>query len=331
FGLIPASGKPPIAVDGCGAAGQAATVEFYKGKGLSAIPSRGPLAANTVAGTLSGWAEVIAINKEMGGKLPLSRLVEDGAWSAENGFAITATQQELTETKFAELKDSPGFVDTFLLGGKLPKEGQLMKLPALGATLKRLGQHGPMDFYTGALAKEIAADLARCGSPVTLADLAAQKAQRRQALSVAVKGATLYNFPPPTQGLASLMILAIFERLGVKEAETFEYLHCVVEATKQAFLVRDRIVGDPALMEEKAEHYLTSATLDGLAANVNRKRALPWPMPVNPGDTVWLGAVDKDGIAVSFIQSIYFEFGSGCVLENSGIVWQNRGSSFLLV
>ncbi|MBC8924891.1 gamma-glutamyltransferase, partial [Escherichia coli] len=68
-----------------------------------------------------------------------SRLVEDGAWSAENGFAITATQQELTETKFAELKDSPGFVDTFRLGGKLPKEGQLMKLPALGATLKRLG------------------------------------------------------------------------------------------------------------------------------------------------------------------------------------------------
>ena len=330
FWLISAGGKPPIAVDGCGAAAQAATVEFYKGNGLSAIPSRGPLAANTVAGTLSGWAEVIAINKEMGGKLPLSRLVEDAAWSAENGFAITATQQELTETKFAELKDSPGFVDTFLLGGKLPKEGQLMKLPALGATLKRLGQHGPMDFYTGALAKEIAADLARCGSPVTLADLAAQKAQRRQALSVAVKGATLYNFPPPTQGLASLMILAIFERLGVKEAETFEYLHCIVEATKQAFLVRDRIVGDPALMEEKAEHYLTSATLDGLAANVNRKRALPWPVPVNPGDTVWLGAVDKDGIAVSFIQSIYFEFGSGCVLENSGIVWQNRGSSFLL-
>ncbi|WP_201032320.1 gamma-glutamyltransferase, partial [Salmonella enterica] len=102
------------------------------------------------------------------------------------------------------------------------------------------------------------------------------------------------------------------------------------EATKQAFLVRDRIVGDPALMEEKAEHYLTSATLDGLAANVNRKRALPWPVPVNPGDTVWLGAGDKAGLAVSFIQSIYFEFGSGCVLENSGIVWQNRGSSFLL-
>jgi gamma-glutamyltranspeptidase len=330
FWLISKDGKPPIAVDGCGASARAATVEFYKSKNLSAIPPRGPLAANTAAGTLSGWAEMIAINKEMGGKLPLSRLVEDAVWSAENGFAVTKTQQELTETKFPELKDSPGFIDTFLLNGKLPKEGQLMKMPRLGKTLKHVGQHGPMDFYAGTLAKEIAADLMRCGSPVTLDDLAAHRAQRRDALSVAVKDATLYNFPPPTQGLASLMILAIFERLNVKEAETFEYLHGIVEATKQAFIVRDRIVGDPALIVEKSEDYLKSARLDELTAKIDRKRALPWPVAANPGDTVWLGAIDRNGIAVSFIQSIYFEFGSGCVLENSGIVWQNRGSSFLL-
>ena len=330
FWLISKDGKPPIAIDACGAAAQAATVEFYKRKGLSTIPPRGALAANTVAGTLSGWAEVIAINKEMRGKLPLSRLVEDAVWSAENGFAVTATQEELTRTKFDELKDSCGFVETFCLNRKLPKEGQLMKLPALGKTLKHIGQHGPMDFYTGTLANEIAADLKRCGSPVTFEDLTAQKAQRREALSVAVKNATLYNFPPPTQGLASLMIIAIFERLKVREAETFEYLHGIVEATKQAFMVRDRIVGDPALMKEQAEHYLTPDILDELASRVSHKHALAWPVPANRGDTVWLGAIDRDGIAVSFIQSIYFEFGSGCVLENSGIIWQNRGSSFLL-
>ena len=144
FWLISAGGKPPVAVDGCGAAARAATVDFYRSKGLSAIPSRGPLAANTVAGTLSGWAEVLAINSELGGKLPLSRLVEDAVWSAENGFAVTATQQELTETKLGELKDSPGFVKTFLFDGELPREGQLMKLPALGQTLRRLGKNGPM-------------------------------------------------------------------------------------------------------------------------------------------------------------------------------------------
>jgi len=187
-----------------------------------------------------------------------------------------------------------------------------------------------MEFYTGTLAREIAADLKRCGSPVSFEDLTAQKAQRREALSVAVKDATLYNFPPPTQGLASLMILAIFERLKIHEAETFEYLHGIVEATKRAFMVRDRIVGDPALMKEQAEHYLTPDILDELASRVSHKHALAWPVPANRGDTVWLGAIDQDGIAVSFIQSIYFEFGSGCVLENSGIIWQNRGSSFLL-
>jgi len=330
FCLISVDGKPPIAIDACGASAATATPEFYRGKGLSTIPSRGPLAANTVAGTLSGWAEAFAFSREIGGEIPLSRLVEDAVWSAENGFSVTATQQELTETKLDELKDSPGFVETFLLDGKLPQEGQLMKLPALGATLRHIGEHGPLDFYTGSLAKQIAADLARCGSPVTLDDLATHKALRREPLSVAVQQATLYNFPPPTQGLASLMIPAIFERLGVKEAETFKYLHGIVEATKQAFLVRDRVIGDHAFMTEKPEHYLTPEILDELASRVAHHRALPWPVPVNPGDTVWLGAIDKDGTAVSFIQSIYFEFGSGCVLENSGIVWQNRGSSFLL-
>lgn len=330
FWLISANGNAPVAVDGCGAAGTGATRDYYGAQGHTVIPSRGPHAANTVAGTLSGWAEAYAISRELGGKLPMSRLVEDAVWSAENGFAVTATQQELTESKFEELKDSPGFIRTFLLDGQLPKEGQLMKFPALGATLRHIGEHGPLDFYTGALAKQIAADLQRCGAPVTIDDLAAHKAQRRDALSVKIKDATLYNFPPPTQGLASLMILAIFERLDIKEAETFEYLHGIVEATKQAFLVRDRMVGDPAYMTEAAEHYLTSDILDELASRVAHHRALPWPVPVNPGDTVWLGAIDKDGIAVSFIQSIYFEFGSGCVLEESGIVWQNRGSSFLL-
>ena len=173
FWLISADGKAPIAVDGCGALASGATRDYYGAQGHTVIPSRGPYAANTVAGTLSGWAEAHAISRELGGKLPMSRLVEDAVWSAENGFAVTATQQELTESKFAELKDSPGFIDTFLLDGKLPKEGQLMKFPALGATLRHIGEYGPLDFYSGALAKTIAADLQRCGTPVTIDDLAA--------------------------------------------------------------------------------------------------------------------------------------------------------------
>src|SRR6202012_2130465 len=107
---------------------------------------------------------------------------------------------------------------------------QLMKFPALGATLKRIGRAGTDDFYRGALAREIAADLERCGSPVSEADLAAHNALRCAAPSGAIKGAGVFNMPPPTQGLASLMILALFERLGVREAESFDHIHGLVEA-----------------------------------------------------------------------------------------------------
>jgi oxamate amidohydrolase len=327
FWLIAAPGSDPVGIDACGRAVAAATPEFYRARGCAVIPPRGPLAANTVAGTISGWGEALRLGE---GKLPLSRLVEDAVWSAENGFAVTRSQQDLTAEKLPELKDVPNFTKTFLIDGRSPREGQLMKFAALGATLKRIGQAGTDDFYRGSLAREISADLKRCGAPLTEADLAAHSATRCAPLSVAIDGACLFNMPPPTQGLASLMILALFERLGVRQAEGFDHIHGLIEATKQAFLVRDRIIGDPASMTARAEDFLQSATLDKLASRIDRKHALPWPHRANPGDTVWLGAIDADGLAVSFIQSIYFEFGSGCVLEDSGIVWQNRGSSFVL-
>lgn len=330
FWLISAKGKRPVAIDASGAVAAAATADLYAAHGHATIPSRGPLAANTVAGTLAGWDEALALSRSLGGRLPLSRLVEDAVWSAENGFAVTASQQDLTASKLSELESAPGFRQSFLIDGRLPREGETMKLPALGRTLRRLGERGADDFYRGELGREIAADLAACGSPVALADLASHRAVRREPLSVRIANAELFNFPPPTQGLSSLMILALFERLGVTAGESFEHIHGLVEATKQAFIVRDRIVGDPATMTERAEDYLSASVLDELAARIDRKRALPWPQVAQPGDTIWLGAIDGEGLAVSFIQSIFFEFGSGCVLENSGIVWQNRGASFAL-
>ncbi len=330
FWLVAAPGKDVVAIDACGAAGEKATTAFYKSHGDKTIPWRGPRAANTVAGTIAGWGEVLRLNTEYGGTLPLSRLVEDAVWHAENGFAVTKSQADLSVEKLPELKDAPGFKEHFLMNGEPPREGQLMKLAALGRTLKRMGEHGTADFYTGSIGKDIAADLAKIGSPVTAADLARHKAERKKPLSVKVKVGQLFNMPPPTQGLASLMILALFDRMRIKTADDFKYLHAIIEATKQAFIVRDRIIGDPASMTEDPAAYLVKEKLDELAKRIDKKAALPWPAPIDKGDTVWLGAIDKNGVAASFIQSIYFEYGSGCVLPETGIVWQNRGSSFLL-
>lgn len=330
FWLVGAPGEEPVAIDACSRAAAAATPELYFRAGLKAIPQRGPLAANTTAGTIAGWGEALALSAERGGTLPLARLVEDAVWHARNGFAVTASQSELTAQKQPELGHVSGFADAFLVDGAAPATGATMKLPALGETLHRLGIEGTESFYRGALAREIAHDLATAASPVTQDDLAACRASRVAPLSVKLPGIQLYNFPPPTQGLASLMILALFSRLGVSEAEGFAHLHGLVEATKQAFLVRDRLVGDPDAMEGDPRDWLTDVALDRLAARIDPARALPWPAPPSAGDTVWLGAIDGNGLAASFIQSIYFEFGSGVVLPQTGIVWQNRGSSFAL-
>jgi gamma-glutamyltranspeptidase len=330
FWLIAPPGHDPIAIDACGAAAAAATPDLYAKARHKTIPWRGPLAANTVAGTISGWDAALALSHDLGGRMPLARLLEDAAWHGEHGFAVTESQRALTAEKLPELKDAPGFKEQFLVKGKTPAEGSLMKLPALARTMKRLGRDGADDFYRGKIAHDLAADLAKIGSPVTRDDLERHRATRPAALSVSIKGAKLFNFPPPTQGLASLMILALFERLGVEKADGFEYVHGLVEASKQAFLVRDRIIGDPASMTDDPARYLKKAKLDELAARISPRKALAWPAAPDKGDTIWLGVIDGDGLAVSFIQSIYFEYGSGCVLPETGIVWQNRGASFAL-
>ena len=330
FWLVSQDGAPPVAIDACGAAAGAATEDFYASQGLTTIPWRGPLAANTVAGTISGWGEALRLNAEHGGRLPLSRLVEDAVFHAEHGFAVTQSQEDTVREKLEQLSDSPGFADTHLVGGAAPAQASVMRLPVLARTLRRIGENGAEDFYSGALSRDIAADLARIGAPVAHEDLLRHRAQRRAPLSVGVRGARLFNFPPPTQGLASLMILALFDRLCVTKAESFDHIHGLVEATKQAFLVRDAIVGDPGSMTRDPQEFLHPAMLDTLAGKIDRARALEWPQPASAGDTVWLGAIDAKGLAVSFIQSIYFEFGSGCVLRDTGIVWQNRGASFVL-
>jgi gamma-glutamyltranspeptidase/glutathione hydrolase len=126
------------------------------------------------------------------------------------------------------------------------------------------------------------------------------------------------------------MILALFERLRVQKAETFEHIHGLVEATKRAFLTRDRAVTDPDRIDGNLTHFLDAKFLDIEAEKIDRKKAARWPSPDARGDTVWMGAADASGVVVSYIQSLYWEFGSGCVLPATGILMQNRGASFSL-
>ena len=325
FWLIAEPDGRTHAIHGCGGAAAAAELSLYAG--LDAVPTRGPLAANTVAGTISGWEAAL-----VGGALPLERLLRDAIRYAEEGGAITAGGAAIAAAKGGELRDQPGaYAAIFEPDGRPLAAGDRLRQPALAATLRLLAADGLDGFYRGALAARIAADLDMLGSPVSAADLAAHRATRPAPLTVLITGATLYNSAPPTQGVASLLILALFDRLGIDGVDDGAFVHALVEATKQAFLWRDRHCGDPAYMTAAAQALLDDdAALDAMAARIDPRRALPWPQPPQWGDTCWFGAADAEGRVVSCIQSTYFEFGSGLVLPGTGITWQNRGSSFRL-
>jgi len=311
-----------------GRAGAGARPELYREH--DAIPARGPLAALTVPGAISGWALALEAAKAQGGRLPLAALLAPAIRHARDGYVVTRSQARLSAEKLAELKDVPGFAQTFFIDGKPPTAGITMRQAALAATLDHLANAGLDDFYRGDVGREIAADLERIGSPVTRADLEKHRATVAEPLSVPLTAGTAYNTPPPTQGLASLIILALFERLHVVEAEGFDHVHGIVEATKRAFRVRDRIITDPGRLPAPPERFLDRAFLDAEAARIDRRKAARWPAPAGEGDTIWMGAADRDGIVVSYIQSLYWEFGSGCVLPATGVLMQNRGASFAL-
>ena len=331
FWLISEPGRRiPRAINGVGAAGGGVDIDLYHRQGLAQIPSRGPLAANTVAGTISSWQAALEVSASWGGSMPLARLLEDATYYAQAGFPVSDSQFHNTVAKHAELIDVPGWADTFLAGDEPPTIGALFKQPALATTFRQLATAGLDDFYRGELARSIGADLARAGSPVNAGDYEQQRAVITDPLSVRLRCGDVYNTTPPTQGLASLLILGIFDRLGCKEADGFEYVHGAVEAIKRAILLRNAHVTDPAYMDIDPQSLLDPGSLDALAAQIDPSRALPWPVDPAPGDTVWLGAVDGAGRAVSFIHSIYWEFGSGVVLHDTGIQCQNRGSSFSL-
>ena len=334
FWLIAAPGEDPVAIDACGPAAAAASIGYYTGGGLKSIPARGALAANTVAGTVAGWESALALSRlRFGGRLPLSRLLADSIYYAARGVPVTASQERNTGGKRSELENVPGFAGRFMPGGTIPVQGSLFTQRTLGATMQRLADAGLADFYRGDLARSIAKDLAAIGGPVALADLESYAAKQVVPLKLAHSTGTLYNMTPPTQGAVSLAILGILDRLGLAklEPDSADHVHAVVEATKQAFLgIRDPHLADPAYMKVEPQSLLEDSALKRLAANIDMKKARPWGGKSDPGGTIWMGAIDGEGRAVSFIQSIYHEFGSGVVLPGTHINWQNRGCSFSL-
>ena len=331
FWLLRSRDGKALAIEACGYAGSLATRARYRNRAYVAVPTRGPDAALTVAGAVGGWIQALEHSRALGGRMPLRDLLAPAIAQARNGVPVSASEARYPVRDLAELLAVPGFRDAFRApDGTAHPAGTERRQPALAALLEQLAHAGLDDFYRGDAGREIAADLERLGSPVTRRDLEGYRAADRRPLTVELPDATLYNCPPPTQGLASLLLHAVHDRRGPFEPESFAHHHGLVEAAKRAYGIRDRVVTDYDRLTADPADFLTGERIAREAAAIAGDRAGPWPPVSAEGDTIWMGAIDRNGLAVSFIQSLYWDYGSGLYLPGSGLLWQNRGMAFSL-
>lgn len=327
FWLISEPNKKPIAIDASGTAAKAATTDFYQG--LNAIPSRGPKAALTMAGAVAGWQKALDISATWQPNRPLTELFSTAINQAQWGIEVTQSLSDASFKTFDELSHGNGF-EQFLIKEKALKKGKIIKLPLLAKTLKMLAENGLHDFYQGEVASLLASDLQAAGSPIQLSDFNQYQAQLVEPLSADISQGKLYNLPAPTQGIASLIILALYDRIQHEASNDLERVHLLIECTKQAFIQRNRYVTDASRLDIDLSSLLSEQSLKAMLNKVSLSKALPWPHEAKQGDTIWMGACDSEGRMVSYIQSLYWEFGSGVVSPSTGIVWNNRGTSFSL-
>ncbi|HSI68394.1 MAG TPA: gamma-glutamyltransferase [Planococcus sp. (in: firmicutes)] len=323
------------AINGSGKSGQNVTSEFYLSKGYDEIPQRGPLAANTVPGTVHAWWEM----HQKYGKVEWTELFTRAIHYAENGFPISNKFSDFLAEKQDVLQMHEETKSIFLKDDYLAKEGDLFKQPDLANSLKLIAEKGPSVFYEGELADKIIAGLEKHGGLLTKEDLESHQTEWQEPLQSTYRGYDVFQVRPNTQGLASLIILNILEEFDLNEIgdNTPDYYHLMAEATKLAFLYRDEWVTDENDMKRKPEELIAKELgkelagkirFDQLTPELERKKDLP--IFQTSRDTTYMCAVDNDGNTCSLIQSVYHEFGSGFIAEGTGFILQNRGSFFSL-
>ncbi|MBD2868220.1 gamma-glutamyltransferase [Paenibacillus arenilitoris] len=309
-----------------GRSGCKASIGAYAG--LAAIPTRGAGSVVTVPGMVDGWD---AVHRAYG-RLPWGQVLAPAIEYAENGFPMSKDQYANTARHEAMLARTLDTADIYLPGGRAAKPGARFRQRALAGTLRRLAQYGRDDFYKGEIAKEITDCLGLRDGLLTADDFADHVGDWVEPVVGSYRGYELYQMPPNSQGFAGIMALHILEHfpLGGIGHGSHDYYQLCVEALKLSFRDRNRYLTDPAFSGVPLERLLDKSYAAKLAASIALDRALPAESEALGSDTAYAAAVDEEGNAVSFIQSLYFEFGSGVVAGRTGVLLQNRGSFFSL-
>ena len=281
-----------------GPAGARATVAFYREAAAttrSRRAGRSPRSRCRARSAAGCWRS--SAPKALGGKMPLDLLLEPAIQQARDGYIVTRSQHALTRDKLPEMNDAPGFAQTFLIDGKVPAdrhhdEADRARRDARSSRQCRARRFLSRRCRTRDRSRSRTHRLAGDARRSRKVSAPMSPSRSRSTLDIG----TLYNAPPPTQGLASLIILALFERLRVAEAEGFDFVHGLVESTKRAFRVRDRVVTDPEPHRGAARSLSRRprSSMPRCSRSTARKRRAG-RAAMDEGDTIWMGAADASG------------------------------------
>jgi gamma-glutamyltranspeptidase/glutathione hydrolase len=312
-------------LDGAGRSGSRAGLEELRRRGLGQLPTLGP-ATVSVPGCVSGWGMLL----ERFGTRPLSALLAPAVHYAERGFPLTSlVSQAIGE--LAPDNGDPEWQRVFLPGGRPPAPGELFVQPDLAGTLRALAAEGPDLFYTGRVARAIAGRLVEEGF-VTLDDLAGHRGEWGAPIATGYREYTIYQTPPPTQGVAALLAFNLLEGfpLARRRLHSVEHLHLLIEAVKLAYADRDRWIGDPAHARVPVASLLDKVYAARRRRELDPRKAGAYAPGQPDGDTTGFVVADGRGNLLVVIQSLFSAFGSGVVVPGAGITLHNRGRHFSL-
>ena len=323
-------GKELHGLNASGRAPQSWTPDYFKRKypANNTPPKRG-MDAVTVPGAVASWAAM----SERFGKLPFAELMQPAIDIAERGYLLTPVVQQKWQAATPELQGLPGFANAFLPWGRAPEVGELFQFKAAAKGLQAIAATKGGAMYGGEIAQAIVKFSQANGGSHTLKDFADYQPEWVKPLSKNYRGYTLHEIPPNGQGIAALIALGILDKFDLPRlaVDGVDSQHVQIEAMKLAFADVYKYVAEPSSMAVTPEQMLDDAYLASRAKLIDMEKAQDFGAgnPVK-GGTIYLATADEDGMMVSFIQSNYMGFGSGCVEPEFGISLQNRGHGFSL-
>src|SRR5210317_965681 len=323
--------KELTGLNASGRAPKAMTLEYFRKNGIETIPPLGPLPVS-VPGAVDGWYELHGRY----GRLPMEEVLAPAIRYAREGFPVSEVIAHYFVINRNRIGHYPGFAETFMPGGDVPKKGEMFRNPRLANTYEAIAAKGRDEFYKGSIAKAIDAYMAEQGGLLSYDDLAAHTSEWVSPVSTNYRGWDVYELPPNGQGIAALQILNLLEDYDIAAMGfgSAEYIHTLVEAKKLAFEDRAKFYVDTDFADVPVDRLISkeyAAERRELIDPGRASRSLPpGDVKLERGDTIYLTVADKDGNMVSLIQSNYRGMGSGMIPGDLGFMLQDRAELFAL-